>query len=726
MRRNRALWASIIFVLVLVLASLVSVVAGGLRPTLGLDLQGGASVILTAPEGTPPDVMQRALENIRNRVDAFGVGEPDIALSGTTIEVQIPGAAEATVQRREADLSCLEGADLIHGCSKNEDDVREVLESLQVQAEPSEVCVVDGNGVQVECFSSRTQAETYLSGIQVGPKGEDSLASTSPSASASSSASPSAGPSPAASAYCLTASTGDQIGCFKSRAKAEDAKDALKIEVTKRAYCLVPVAPEPSPTPSPSATAAPSASASASASASPSASPSPTPATFADLDLSGADPLPCNLGSREEADGALTAITVVHEGQQFCVLSSVGKQLGCSVTRDRAEDLRRQSGQERLLRVIGETARLEERRVLEAVPVTDPRPITCGTAEERDLPRCSFDALKNKEVVYPGPIGNGQVAKFVLGPVVISGEDFNKAAAVLSTQGQLGGSQWTVTFQLDSDGAERFAAETTEAVGSPPPTDQIAIIVDRVVISSPTVQSPITGGSGEITGGFSEAEAKDLGTQLNAGALPVELTRQSVRTVSPTLGDESLHQGIIAGLAGLALLFVYLLFYYRLLGVVAWLGMTIWAILAITLVSIAGEQFGYALSLAGVAGLVISLGVTADSYIVFFERLKDEVRSGKSPRAAVQPAFARAYKTIVAADIVTILAAAVLYITAVSSVRGFALTLGVATLLDLFVVYFFKRPTVFLIAKNERLVSLPGFGLTSGVAAEAAREGAGL
>jgi preprotein translocase subunit SecD len=206
----------------------------------------------------------------------------------------------------------------------------------------------------------------------------------------------------------------------------------------------------------------------------------------------------------------------------------------------------------------------------------------------------------------------------------------------------------------------------------------------------------------------------------------VELTRQSVRTVSPTLGEESLDQGITAGLAGLVLLFVYLLFYYRLLGVVAWLGMTIWAVLALTLVSIAGDQFGYALSLAGVAGLVISLGVTADSYIVFFERLKDEVRSGKSPRAAVQPAFARAYKTIVAADIVTGLAAAVLYITAVSSVRGFALTLGVATLLDLFVVYFFKRPTVFLIAKNERLVSLRGFGLSSGVAAEATREGAGL
>src|SRR5947207_4333242 len=147
--------------------------------------------------------------------------------------------------------------------------------------------------------------------------------------------------------------------------------------------------------------------------------------------------------------------------------------------------------------------------------------------------------------------------------------------------------------------------------------------------------------------------------------------------------------------------------------------MSIWAILALALISVAGSAVGYALSLAGIAGLVISLGVTADSYIVFFERLKDEVRSGKSPRSAVQPAFKRAYKTIVAADFVTGIAAVVLYITAVSSVRGFALTLGMATVLDLFVVYFFKRPTVFLLARNERLVNLKGFGLTSGVAAEA-------
>jgi len=726
-RRNRALWASIVFVGILIGASAIGFIGGGLRPTLGLDLQGGASVILTAPEGTPQDVMEQALENIRNRVDAFGVGEPDIALSGTTIEVQIPGSADATIRRREADIYCMEGEDAIHGCSEDRNDVEDVLASLEVQGQPSEVCVVDGDGEQVECFSSRAQADALLSGIQVGPKPTPTpSASTSPTASASpsDSPSPSAGPSPAAGAYCMTKPTGERIRCFDTRAEAEDAKDALEIEVTERSYCIVPAEPEPSPTPSPSQ----SASASSSASASPSASPSPSPATFADLDLSDAEAPPCELDSREAADEALAAIQVVHEEERFCVVSSAGEQLGCSVRRDTAVELQRQSGQERLLRVIGETARLEERAVREVVPASDPREVTCGTPEERDLPRCSFEALANQEVVYPGPSPAGQgVAKYVLGPIVISGEDFDSASAVIDTGGQLGGTgEWTVQFDLNGDGAKNFAKATTDAVAAPEPMNQIAIIVDRVVISSPRVNEPITGGTGVITGGFSEQEAKDLATQLNAGALPVELTRQSVRTVSPTLGEESLQQGIVAGVAGLCLLLLYLLFYYRLLGVVAWLGMTIWATLALALVSIAGDQFGYALSLAGVAGLVISLGITADSYIVFFERLKDEVRSGKSPRAAVQPAFARAYKTIVAADFVTGLAAIVLYLTAVSSVRGFALTLGGATALDLFVVWFFKRPTVFLIAKSERLVGLRGFGLTSGVAAEVAHEGAGL
>ena len=320
--------------------------------------------------------------------------------------------------------------------------------------------------------------------------------------------------------------------------------------------------------------------------------------------------------------------------------------------------------------------------------------------------------MKGKDVVYLDKTGAN---KLKLGPVVLSGDQVTKATAILNPQGVSG---WIVDFTLDGPGTESFKNATSDAVTKTSPQNQIAIVVDRQVISAPVVQNPITTGSGQISGGFTEQEAKDLATQLNAGALPVDLSVQSVQTISPTLGSESLHQGIVAGLVGLLFLFAYLLFYYRLLGVVAWVGMTIWAILALALVSLAGRMVGYSMTLAGVAGLVIALGVTADSYIVFFERLKDEVRSGKTPRSAVQPAFKRAYRTIVAADVVTIIAAVVLYLTAVSSVRGFALTLGVATLLDLFVVYFFKRPTVFLIARNDRLVNLHGFGLTSGVAAE--------
>jgi preprotein translocase subunit SecD len=174
----------------------------------------------------------------------------------------------------------------------------------------------------------------------------------------------------------------------------------------------------------------------------------------------------------------------------------------------------------------------------------------------------------------------------------------------------------------------------------------------------------------------------------------------------------------VAGVAGLILLMLYLGFYYRLLGVVTWLGMSIWAVLALALLSVMGKTVGYSLSLAGIAGIVVSMGITADSYIVFYERLKDEVREGKTLRSAVGPAFKRAWHTIVAADIVTILAAAILYLLAIGSVRGFALTLGLSTALDMFVVYFFKRPTVFLISRSPTLSNMRGIGLRSGVAAD--------
>lgn len=720
MKRTRGLWTSIIVIGVLVVASLAGFFTGTLKPTLGLDLQGGVAVILTAPDGTPPDVMEQALENIRRRVDAFGVGEPDIFLSATTIEVQIPGAANSTIEERGVDLSCVTGPEgASHGCAQNEADALAALAGLEVTSNPTETCVVTDDQKAVDCFPSQAEADTAIAGYTIAAETSASpTPSVSPSGSPSASESPmpSEGPQPPADSYCLTDPTGAQPLCAGTQAEAQTILNTLTTEVTKRAWCVTPTQPEPSPTPTPT----PSGSGTPAASASPSASPSVSGVeAFQKLDSQNTEPLPCDLATKDGAQTALDALAVTHVTTRHCVLSSAGENLGCYVSQTAAAERQRETGQQRLLDVIGTTARLEERQTIAIVTPGDPSygalAITCGTLEEKTTKRCKGNALDGEDVVYLDEQGN----KVQLGPVIVDGSNVDRATAELSggtTQDPI--VQWRVNFDFDSEGGKAFGDATNRAYVASPPQNQIAIVVDRVIVSNPVVQEPITGGTGVITGNFTEQEAKDLATLLNAGSLPVELTRQSVRTVSPTLGEESLHQGIVAGLAGLALLLLYLLFYYRLLGVVAWLGMSIWAILAFALVSLAGSELGYALSLAGVAGLVISLGVTADSYIVFFERLKDELHSGKSARTVVQPAFKRAFSTIVAADLVTGIAAIVLYVTAVSSVRGFALTLLVATGLDLVVVYFFKRPTVFLLARSQRLARMRGFGLSAATASD--------
>jgi preprotein translocase subunit SecD len=716
-KRTRGLWVSVVAVVLLIVLAVTAFAAGRLEPVLGLDLKGGVSVILSAPDGTPAATMDQALENIRNRVDAFGVGEPDIALSGTTIEIQIPGLSDSKVEQRSVDLQCITDPDgATYGCDDTADAPTVALRGFGVSSQDSKVCVFAGD-TQLSCYGSQASADAAKAGITPEPK-------TAPTPSASASPSGTASPSPSDSGqgpgsktgeYCLTDFQQTQLQCYPDYATAQAAYKSLTTRVTQTSWCITP--PEATadasatPTPSPKKT-----------SATPSPSPSPDPATdpaaaYATLDTTGSSTPPCAYDSKAAAEDALAAWSVLHITTRYCVVSAQGEDLGCFSTQEAASERQRETGQERLLQLIGKTARLEERPTLEIIPPSDPTygsiEPTCQTPEEQDSKACEGAAQDGNDVYYPDEQGN----LVHLGPVVITGANITSATASLQGNSQ-SLAEWGVDFVLDGPGADAFANATRLAVGSPAPQNQIAIAVDHRIISNPVVNEAITAGRGVITGSFTEQDAKDLASVLNAGSLPVNLTQQSVRTVSPTLGSESLKEGIIAGAAGLVLLFLYLLFYYRLLGVVAWFGMSIWAILAIALISIAGESFGYALTLAGVAGLVISLGVTADSYIVFFERLKDEVRAGRPVRTAVQPAFHRAFHTIVAADIVTGIAAAVLYFTAVSSVRGFALTLGVATALDLFVVYFFKRPTVFLIARSKRLASMKGFGLESATGAD--------
>jgi preprotein translocase subunit SecD len=623
--------------------------ATGTKPVLGLDLEGGVSVILSAPEGTPPAVMDQALENIRARIDAFGTAEPILFVRGENIEVQIPGLARGTIQERDVLRYCLLDADQTsYGCQEVKAEVQSILDEATVEPVVQSVCLngLDGFADEPQCFGSTEDADAAVAAIEVRKREGQ---------------------------FCLTGTGLAEDPCYPSRDEADAAVAGIGQDVTQT-YCVQ------------------------------------SGGTTLQSDFGGA----C-YPTEEEAQGKLDELSVTTQTRQFCVVSSADRQLGCYFNRDDAEARLQETGQDRLLQVIGQTARLELREVREELtpdtPGYDETPVDCATVDELDTEACSFEALENSEVTFYDRAGE---TKYKLGPVEMTGDRITRATAALSQQ-QVG-QGWVINFDLSDEGASEFADVTTRLAG----TGRLAIVVDRRVISAPTVNEPITNGTAVIEGSFTANRAKDLATQLNAGALPVELTTQQVQTVSPTLGKESLHEGIVAAIAGLILLALYLLWYYRILAFVAWLGMTIWGVLALGLIAIAGRTVGYSLTLAGVAGLVISLGITADSYIVFFERFKDEVHGGKTPRAAVKPAFDRAFRTIVAADIVSALSAIVLYVTAISSVRGFALTLGVAVLLDLFVVYFFKRPAAFLIARNERLVTMPVIGITSGVAADRA------
>jgi len=655
-KKQRSFWVSLVLVGLLTLGA-VTLFLTGTRPILGLDLEGGVSVILSAPEGTPETVMNQALENIRNRIDAFGTAEPLLFVTGNTIEVQIPGLARGTLEERAKKQFCIaDDQGTTYSCSTTKDAADAELAAATVQPVVSSVCLTDDPtneqaptlfGEPAPCAGTEKDATAALDAITVKKQQGQ---------------------------FCLQNTGLATEPCYPTQAKAEEAQGSIET-LTSQNFCI---------------------------------------------QTAGKQTLTSDLGAacaqaEADAQALLDGMTIKSSDTQFCVVSSAGENLGCYLDRPSAEARLQETGQERLLQVIGETARLEQREVLGVLQPTDPNyastPLTCATPTEQATEECSFEALKDQNVVFAARDGG---THYQLGPVEITGDAIDKASAVYNAGSSTAvGQGWEIQFGLTGNGSGIFSDVTTRLQGR-----QLAIVVDDQVISAPTVQSPITNGSGVITGSFTEARAKDLATQLNAGALPVELTTQQVLTVSPTLGDESLQQGLVAAIAGLVLLFAYLLFYYRILAVVAWVGMLIWAVLALGLIALAGKTIGYNLTLAGVAGLVISLGVTADSYIVFFERLKDEVHAGRSPRAAVAPAFRRSFRTIVAADLVTAIAAAVLYVTAISSVRGFALTLGVATLLDLFVVYFFKRPAVSLLTRNERLVNWRVMGVKAGLAAD--------
>ncbi|MFF7951047.1 protein translocase subunit SecD [Streptomyces griseorubiginosus] len=339
-----------------------------------------------------------------------------------------------------------------------------------------------------------------------------------------------------------------------------------------------------------------------------------------------------------------------------------------------------------------------------------------GTADQAKLQAqytaldCSKQAQRNKAGEGAKPtettVGcgefNGVWYKYLLGPAAVAGTEVKEARAVFDTQTAAG---WQVTMTFNSKGASKFADITGKLAQNTQPLNEFGIVLDGQVVSSPTVSSSITGGNAQISGSFTQEEAQSLANMLSYGALPLSFQEQSVTTVTAALGGEQLHAGLLAGAIGLALVVIYLVAYYRGLSVVAMASLLVSAILTYVIMALLGPAIGFALNLPAVCGAIVAIGITADSFIVYFERIRDEIREGRSLRPAVERAWPRARRTILVSDFVSFLAAAVLFIVTVGKVQGFAFTLGLTTVLDVVVVFFFTKPLMTLLARRKFFAS---------------------
>jgi len=305
--------------------------------------------------------------------------------------------------------------------------------------------------------------------------------------------------------------------------------------------------------------------------------------------------------------------------------------------------------------------------------------------------------------------------KYLLGPVEVEGSDITNATAGMITSSQgVNTGQWGVNLTFNAHGAKAFDKVSqrlngyyaaAQSAGTNDPRSQFAFVLDGRVLEAPQMQGVITGNTSQITGNFTQESAQTLANQLKFGALPVSFKVQSSNTISATLGSTQLLSGMIAGAIGLLLVFIYTLFQYRTLGFVTIFSLVIAAALSYLTIALLSWQIGYRLSLAGVAGLIVAIGFTADSFIVYFERIRDELREGRGLESAVEAGWRRARRTIYAAKTTNLLAAVVLYIFAVGDVQGFAFTLGLTTVLDVIIVVLFTHPIMQLFARTEFFAS---------------------
>ncbi|MBP1325111.1 preprotein translocase subunit SecD [Leucobacter exalbidus] len=320
---------------------------------------------------------------------------------------------------------------------------------------------------------------------------------------------------------------------------------------------------------------------------------------------------------------------------------------------------------------------------------------TCASEEALD----SRDAKADRPLITCDDSGT---AKYLLGPVELGGDVITDATAQMgTTQSGATTGEWVVQITMNKKGTADFGKISTRLFGAAEPQNQFAFVLDGNVLSAPAMQGQILDGRPSISGGFTQESAQALADQLKFGALPMDFTVQSQEDISATLGTSQLSAGLLAGLIGLLAVVVYSVFQYRALGSLTIASLVVAGVLTYLLLTFFSWRQGYRLSLAGVAGIIVAVGFTADSFIVYFERIRDALRDGFSIESAVENGWKKAFRTVLASDGVNFLAAAILFILAVGSVKGFAFTLGLTTLVDILVVALFTHPMMTLLARTK-------------------------
>jgi preprotein translocase subunit SecD len=455
--------------------------------------------------------------------------------------------------------------------------------------------------------------------------------------------------------------------------------------------------PASTPTPTASGSAAPSAGASAAPSATASGQGGMAPSATPTPDVT---PTPAATPSATATPAPVPATV---EEARAAVQKKVGEQAWAAASGLQAPaDFSQNPALAQALEPFGKLTP-DEVAVLPAAMQFNVPTIGCAQLDKR--PPASISDITQQVVACEGP------TKDLLDQAKVLGTDVKNANGVLEQQT----GQWVVSLNFTGEGQTKWTNLTKEAFyNEGQACDQsalgqdgkcrVAVVLDNTIISSPEIQGVLTGQS-QITGSFTNKTANDLATQLRYGALPLTFKQQEAQSITATLGTEQLQAGLLAAGIGMLLVAIYAFFYYRLLGTVIFLSLLLSGLLVFGALVVLGRQIGFTLTLAGIAGFIVSLGVAADSFVIYFERLKDEIREGRSPRSAVPRAWARARRTIISANAVSLLAAVVLYLVSVGTVKGFAFALGLATVLDLVVVFLFRHPIMAMFARTRAFLS---------------------